>query len=42
MKQRLRELGVEPDPRGADAFAAYLRSEAEKYAAVVKRAGLAP
>ncbi len=42
MKQRLHDLGVEPDARAADAFAAYVRSEAEKYATVVKQAGLAP
>lgn len=42
MKQRLRDLGMEPDSRDADAFAAYVRSEAEKYGAVVKQAGLAP
>lgn len=42
MQQRLRELGMEPDTRAADAFSAYVRSEAQKYGAVVKQAGLAP
>lgn len=42
MQQRLRDLGMDPDPRKPDAFAAYVKSEADKYGAVVKQAGLAP
>jgi len=42
MKQRLRDLGMDPDPRKADAFGAYVRGEVDKYGAVVKQAGLAP
>jgi tripartite-type tricarboxylate transporter receptor subunit TctC len=42
MQHKLRELGAEPDTRSAAAFGAYVRSEAQKYGAVVKRAGLAP
>lgn len=42
MQQRLRELGMDPDARSAEAFAAYVRSEVDKYGAVVKQAGLAP
>ncbi len=40
--QRLRELGAEPDGRNLVQFTRYLGEEAEKYAAVVKSAGLAP
>lgn len=42
MQARLRELGMDPDSRTADAFSTYVRSEATKYGAVVKQAGLAP
>ena len=42
MVQKLRELGAEPDKRPAADFAGYVRSEAERYGAVVKAAGLAP
>lgn len=42
MKQRLRDLGMDPDTRKSDAFGAYVRSEVVKYSAVVKQAGLAP
>jgi tripartite-type tricarboxylate transporter receptor subunit TctC len=42
MRKKLGELGVEPDTRSPADFSAYVRSEAQKYADVVKRAGLAP
>jgi len=42
MQARLRELGMDPDTRAADAFSTYVRGEVQKYGAVVKQAGLAP
>jgi tripartite-type tricarboxylate transporter receptor subunit TctC len=42
MRKKLADLGVEPDTRSPAEFAAYVQSEARKYADVVKRAGLAP
>jgi tripartite-type tricarboxylate transporter receptor subunit TctC len=42
MEKRLRELGADPDTRSREAFDAYVRSEATRYAGVVKSAGLAP
>ena len=42
MKQRLRDLGMDPDPRGADAFGAYVKSEADRYGTVLKKVGLVP
>jgi tripartite-type tricarboxylate transporter receptor subunit TctC len=41
MQKRLRELGAEPESASAEAYARYVRDEAVKWAAVVKRAGLA-
>jgi tripartite-type tricarboxylate transporter receptor subunit TctC len=42
MQKKLRELGAEPETSSLDAYAKYTRDEAGKWAAVVKRAGLAP
>ena len=42
MQKKLRELGAEPEASSVDAYAKYTRDEAGKWAAVVKRAGLAP
>jgi len=42
MQKKLRELGAEPETSTLDAYAKYTRDEAGKWAAVVKRAGLAP
>ncbi|MBV7485078.1 tripartite tricarboxylate transporter substrate binding protein [Bordetella sp. BOR01] len=42
LKQQLRQIGAEPDPRSPGEFAVYLEQEIKKYAAVVKAAGLAP
>jgi tripartite-type tricarboxylate transporter receptor subunit TctC len=42
MQKRLQDLGAEPDYGTPEAFAEFNRSEAVKWAAVVKSAGLAP
>lgn len=42
MAQRLRDMGAEPDTRALEAFSGYVSAEADKYAGVVKAAGLAP
>ena len=42
MQKRLRELGAEPDYATPPEYAAYVRTEAGKWAASVKSAGLAP
>ena len=42
MQKKLRELGAEPETSSVDAYAKYTRDEVGKWAAVVKRAGLAP
>ncbi|MCD0502735.1 Bug family tripartite tricarboxylate transporter substrate binding protein [Bordetella petrii] len=42
LKQQLRRIGAEPDPRPPGEFSVYLEQEIEKYAAVVQAAGLAP
>jgi tripartite-type tricarboxylate transporter receptor subunit TctC len=40
MQKRLQELGAEPEMGSAEAFAKFTRSEAAKWSAVVKKAGL--
>jgi tripartite-type tricarboxylate transporter receptor subunit TctC len=42
MVQSLRDLGGEPDSRTPTEFAAYVRAEVDKYASLIKTAGLAP
>lgn len=42
VRQRLVDMGAEPDKRDAAQFASYVAAEAEKYRSIVKSAGLAP
>lgn len=42
MKKRLRDLGAEPETATPDAYARYVRDEAQKWSGVVQQAGLAP
>jgi tripartite-type tricarboxylate transporter receptor subunit TctC len=42
MQKRLRELGAEPETGSGEAYSRYVRSEAGKWADVVKKAGLSP
>jgi len=42
MQKRLRELGADPETGSAESYSRYVRSEAGKWADVVKKAGLAP
>ena len=42
LQKRLRELGAEPDTSSPDDYPAFVRSEAAKWAATVRAAGLAP
>jgi tripartite-type tricarboxylate transporter receptor subunit TctC len=40
VRNRLDGLGLEPQPGSADAFAKYLKSEVDKWAAIVKKTGI--
>ncbi|QJW83897.1 tripartite tricarboxylate transporter substrate binding protein [Ramlibacter terrae] len=42
MQKRLRELGAEPESGPAEAYGRYVRDEADKWGAVVRKAGLTP
>ena len=42
MQKRLREMGAEPETGTPEAYARYVRDEAQKWSAVVRQAGLAP
>jgi tripartite-type tricarboxylate transporter receptor subunit TctC len=42
MQKRLRDMGAEPETATPDAYARYVRDEAQKWGAVVRQAGLAP
>jgi hypothetical protein len=42
VQERLRSLGVEPDGRGPDAFAAFQRDEITKWGRVIRDAGIEP
>ena len=42
VQKRLRELGAEPDTTSPDDYAAFVKSEAAKWSATVRAAGLAP
>lgn len=39
VQARLTKLGVDPRPMAADAFAAYIRTETERWGAIIRRAG---
>lgn len=39
VEARLTKLGVDPRPMQADAFAAYIRTETERWGAIIRRAG---
>jgi tripartite-type tricarboxylate transporter receptor subunit TctC len=41
MQKRLRDMGAEPETGTPDAYARYVRDEAQKWGAVVRQAGLA-
>jgi tripartite-type tricarboxylate transporter receptor subunit TctC len=42
MQKRLRELGADPETGTPESYSRYVRSEARKWAEVVKKAGLSP
>ena len=42
VQEKLRNLGVEPDGRTTDGFAAFQRAEISKWSQVIKDAGIQP